>query len=69
MSRDVFIRIPFSSVQGEKHLDVAEGYNIHIGVGSDVVCSTLIGIPEPQFVEWTAVVSTLFLCLSLVGRT
>ena len=36
---------------------------IHIGVGSDVVCSISKAIPEPQMVERTAIGSTLFLCL------
>ena len=38
-------------------------YYIHIGVGSDVVCSYSNGNPEPQMVERTADVSTLFYVL------
>ena len=34
----------------------------HIGVGSDVVCSTLKAMLEPRLVERTTDVSTLFLC-------
>ena len=40
--RDVFIRIPFARI-GTYRSDGGWGYYIHIGVGSDVVCSTTIG--------------------------
>ena len=39
------------------------GKDYHIGVGSNVVCSTLKAMLEPRLVERTTDVSTLFLCL------
>jgi hypothetical protein len=42
----------------------SRGVDNHIGVGSDVACSTAMGIPEPQMVERAIDVSTLFLCLT-----
>ena len=44
--RDVFIRVPY--------LGIGRVNYIHIGVGSDVVCSISKAIPEPQMVERTA---------------
>ena len=43
--------------------EVSLGVSFHIGVGSDVVCSTLIRqLEEPQFVEWTTGRFHAFLC-------
>ena len=42
------------------HIVGIRDHYIHVGVGSDVVCSTVIGKPEPQFVERTATIPRLF---------
>ena len=39
------------------------GNDFHIGVGSNVVCSTTIGMQEPRLVEWTTGRFHAFLCL------
>ena len=40
------------------------GYFVHIGVGSDVVCSTAMGNPEPRRVEWTTAIPRFFYVLA-----
>ena len=63
MLRDVFIRIPFTNA-GKTMPCRLRGYYIHIGVGSDVVCSILIGNARASN-AWNgqqAVCSTSFLC-------
>ena len=59
--RDVYIRIPFTR-KGMYCSELVQGYYIHIGVGSDVVCSSTIGNARASIRGMDNSGSTSFLC-------